>query len=123
MPEAAKRHPSRAVVSQLFADDLQVVVVIVDGLGRAEVENGPAIGFPMIAVESEDGGAGLKIADRVRAGVQRAVELFRNALHRKYLWLSNVCLKKRAMASGSASEAPELRNVGKKAIDNASLLR
>ena len=58
------------VMGELFRDDLKIVAKVLHGLARAEVENRPAVGFPVIAVEAEDGGAGLEIAD----GVGRAAE-------------------------------------------------
>ncbi len=56
-------------MGEIFADDLQIVAEVVDGLARAEIQNRPAVGFPVIAVEAEHGGAGLEIADRVRRAV------------------------------------------------------
>ncbi len=52
-------------MGEFLADDLQVVAVEVDGLVRAEIEDRTAIGHPTIAVEAENGGAGLEIADHI----------------------------------------------------------
>ena len=40
---------------ELFADDFQVGVIVANGLFRIEIEDRPAIGHPMVAIEAEDG--------------------------------------------------------------------
>ena len=58
----ASRYRSSATSCRHF----QVVLVEADGLAGAEIEDRPAVGLPVIAVEAEHGGGGLKIADRRR---------------------------------------------------------
>ena len=51
-------------VGEILADDLEIVAEMMDGLDRAEIQNRSAVGLPMIAVETENGGAGLQIVGR-----------------------------------------------------------
>ena len=66
-PVASLRWPARPKIptaslrrmGHLVADDFELAAVLANRLGRTEVPDGPAVGFPMVAVEAEDGRARL----------------------------------------------------------------
>ena len=50
------------MLGQLLPHDFQIVLIETNGLVGAQIENGPAIGLPMVAIEAKNRRAGAQIA-------------------------------------------------------------